>query len=188
MDALTQARKLPVDTAAIPGWGVDAAPESDRTYPHRDRSKDEGPPFNWQRPARQETDVESLQSIEHKRRPSVGGTSTPPSGLSGMIRRVAFRWSESNRLHWLLLMAADRIGVVEGVAQDLARFKVPNIPAEMGVKAEWRHNKKRLATKVAVLTAASAGLFLLLRGSGGKGAPFEARRKRVTPDEVHKAG
>ncbi|TFI59277.1 hypothetical protein E2493_05400 [Sphingomonas parva] len=185
MDALSTERKPLVDTSAIPGWGVDADPENDPTYPYRDRSKDDGLLFNWQRPPIQETDVEILQSIEHKTRPAVVGTSTPPSGLSGMIRRLAFRWSESNWLHWLLLMGADRINVVEGVAQDLSRGKVPNIPAEMGVRAEWQHNKKGLATKVAVLTAVSAGLFLLLRGSKPK--PFEAQRKRVTPPEVHEA-
>ena len=181
-------RNTPVDIAAIPGWGVDADPDNDPTYPYRDRSKDDGLLFNWQRPAQQQTDVEILQSIEHKSRPAVVGTSTPPSGLSGMIRRLAFRWSESNWLHWLLLMGADRINVVEGVAQDLGRGKVPNIPAEMGVKAEWQHNKKGLATKVAVMTGVSAGLFLLLRSSSGKPAPFEAQRKRVTPPEVHEAG
>ena len=187
MDALSTARKPLVDTSKIPGWAVDADPENDPTYPYRDRSKDDGVLFRGPRPAEQQTDVEILQSIEHKARPAVVGTSAPPSGLSGMIRRFAFRYSESNWWHWLLLMGADRINVVEGVAQDLGRGKVPNIPAEMGVKAEWRHNKRGLATKVAVMTAVSAGLFLLLRGSGKKPLPFEAQRKRVTPDEVHPA-
>ena len=104
-----------------------------------------------------------LRSIEHEKRPAVFGTSTPPSGLSGVIRRGAFRYSESHWFHWLMLMGADRINVVEGLVQDLARLKVPNIPAEMGVRSEWRHNKSGLATKVAVAAAVSASAYLLLR-------------------------
>jgi hypothetical protein len=158
-----------VDTSKIPGWGVDADPDNDPTYPYRDRSNDDHS-GKWQRPPLQDSEVEILSSIEHKRLPAVFGTSTPPSGLSGIIRRGAFTYSESHWLHWLMLMGADRVNVVEGVVQDLARLKVPNIPAEMGIKSEWRHNKKGLAAKLAV-TAAVAGagyaLFRWARRDGG---------------------
>jgi hypothetical protein len=154
----------PIDATKVVGWGVDADPENDPTYPYRDRSKDEGLTKNWERPAQQTSDVEILQSIEHIRTPAVFGTATPPSGLSGMIRRLAFRWSESNWIHWLMLMGADRINVVEGVVEDLGRGKVPNIPAEMGAKSEWQHNKKGFAIKTAVTVGVIGGLYLLLRG------------------------
>lgn len=159
----------PIDARSVVGWGVDANPRNDPTYPYRDRSKDEGLTKDWQRPPQQVSDVEILQSIEHVRRPAVFGTSTPPSGLSGAIRRLAFRWSESNWLHWLMLMGADRINVVEGVVEDLGRGKVPNIPAEMGAKAEWRHNKRGFAIKTAVTVGAIGGLYLLLRGRKDRG-------------------
>ncbi len=160
--------RIAPDHLSIPGWGVDADPGNDPTYPYRDRSRDEGLAMNWDRPPQQESQVEILQSIEHLRRPAVVGTSTPPSGISGIIRRQAFRYSESNWWHWLLLMGADRINVVEGVVQDLGRGKVPNIPAEMGVRSEWAHNKKGLATKVAVMGVVSIGLFALVRGVRGR--------------------
>ena len=164
--------KALVDTATIPGWGVDADPENDPTYPYRDRSQDTGLALNWERPPQQEPEVEILQSIEHNRMPAVVGTSTPPSGLSGIIRRFAFRYSESNWWHWLLLMGADRINVVEGVVQDLGRGKVPNIPAEMGARAEWKHNKKGFVTKTAVVVAVSVGVVALLRArSSRRSAP-----------------
>jgi hypothetical protein len=51
---------------------------------------DHGLTKDWQRPTQQQSDVEILQSIEHIRRPAVFGTSSPPSGLSGMLRRLAF--------------------------------------------------------------------------------------------------
>ena len=153
---------LQLDPTTIPGWGVDADSKNDPTYPYRDRSHDEGLSLNWTRPPQQQSHVEILQSIEHIRQPAVVGTSTPPSGLSGVIRRAAFRWSESNWIHWLLLMGADRINVVEGVAEDLARGKIPNIPAEMGAKSEWQHNKKGFVTKVAVTAIVTGGLIALL--------------------------
>ena len=166
MNAITR-----VDTATIPGWGVDYDAKNDPTYPYRDRSRDDGLRQDWERPPLQTSEVEILQSIEHKRRPAVFGTSTPPRGLSGMIRRLAFRWSESNWLHWLMLMGADRVDVVEGVVTDLARGKVPNIPAEMGVKAEWQHNKPGLAKKIAVMAVVGGATWWLLSGrkSGNAG-------------------
>ena len=93
-----------------------------------------------------------------------------------MIRRGALRWCESNWLHWLLLMGADRIDVVEGVLDDLAHGKVPNVPVEMGIKSEWQHNKTGLATKVAVIAAVSGVAWFLLsrRGTNDEGDDSQA--------------
>jgi hypothetical protein len=119
--------------------------------------------MNWDRPAQQEPDVEILRSIEHKRLPAVFGTTVPPSGVSGMLRRAAFKFSESNWAHWLMLMGADRVNVVEGVLQDLSKGKIPNVPAEMGVRSEYRHNKSGLVTKLAVIGGVAAVAVLLSR-------------------------
>jgi hypothetical protein len=164
-----------VDTAAIPGWGVDADTRNDPTFPIRHREDLETRGLTWERPTQQDPDVEILTSIEHNRLPAVVGTSTPPSGLSGMIRRYAFRRSESDWWHWLLLMGADRINVVEGVIEDLGHGKVPNIPAEMGARAEWAHNKKGLATKAAVVASVSLGLFMVFRERRTKDGPAQPK-------------
>jgi hypothetical protein len=164
MDAVTT-RPAAVDRSAIPGWGVDADPENDPTYPYREREKDDHS-GEWARPPVQSSDVEILQSIEHKQRPAVFGTSTPPSGLSGIIRRGAFKYSESHWAHWLMLMGADRVNMVEGIVQDLARARIPNIPAEMGMRSEWKHNRKGLVTKLAVTAAVGAAAFALFRWAG----------------------
>jgi hypothetical protein len=159
-----------VDTATIPGWAVDANPENDPTWPMRNQAQDDGLTRHWDRPPVQEAEVEILQSIEHVRQPAVIGTSTPPAGVSGMLRRAAFRWSESNWLHWLLLLGADRINVVEGVVDDLARGQVPNIPAEMGIRSELRFNKAGFTKKAAVsagVAAVAVGL-IAWRGRGRK--------------------
>ncbi len=172
-------RQGQIDPTTVVGWGVDANPENDPTYPYRDRSGDEGLTKDWQRPPQQESEVEILQSIEHIRTPAVFGTSTPPSGVSGMMRRAAFRWSESNWIHWLMLMGADRVNVVEGVVEDLGRGKIPNIPAEMGARAEWKHNKRGFFIKSAVLLGVSAGAVMLLRSrKSGKDDP-EAERPQL---------
>ncbi|HXH16601.1 MAG TPA: hypothetical protein VNJ10_10785 [Sphingomonas sp.] len=166
-----------VDTSAISGWGVDAAGSNDPTYPIRHREDLQTRGLTWSRPALQDADVEILRSIEHNRQPAVVGTSTPPRGISGMIRRYAFRRSESDWWHWLLLMGADRIDVVEGVIEDLGQGTVPNIPGEMGVRAEWQHNKKGLAVKVAVASGVAVALALALRGRrnhSGEPAPETA--------------
>jgi hypothetical protein len=157
-----------VDTQSIVGWGVDADPQNDPTYPYRDRSEDDHS-GEWRRPTQQEPDVELLKSVEHKWLPAVFGTASPPSGVSGSMRRLAFRWSESNWAHWLLLIAADRVNMVEGLVEDLGRGHVPNIPKEMGVPAEWRHNKTGLMKKLAVaavIGGSITGLVLTMRNSG----------------------
>ena len=167
---------LIIDPQSVPGWGVDADPRNDPTYPYRIRANDDGRgPLESARPPMQDQDVEVLQSIEHVRRPAVFGSSTPPSGVSGTMRRAAFRWSESNWLHWLLLIGADRVNVVEGVIEDVRRGKVPNIPAEMGVRASWQHDRAGLAKKAAMAAVIGGGMVLVMRRR-------KARRNAARPD------
>jgi hypothetical protein len=151
-----------IDTSKIIGWGVDADPDNDPTYPYRERSGDDHS-GQWRRPARQEPEVELLHSIEHKLTPAVFGTSSPPKWISGWMRRLAFRWSESHWAHWMILLGADRVNMAEGLVEDLARGKLPNIPKEMGVPAEWRHNKTGLVKKVGVAALIGGGLYTLAR-------------------------
>ncbi len=151
-----------IDPQSVVGWGVDADPENDPTYPMRDRSHESKGGMDWLVPVPQSTGVEILQSVEHVKRPSVVGTSTPPRGLSGAIRRAAFKYSESQWAHWLMLIFADRVNVVEGNLRDLGRGRFPNHFREMGLGAEWRHDKPRFLTRaligVVVVAAVAAGV------------------------------
>ena len=174
----SEMRNDPIDPSAVPGWGIDADPENDPTYPMRDRSNEDKGGLNWPRPAQQEETVEVLQSIERNSPSAVIGTSTPPRGVSGMLRRQAFRYSESDWAHWLMLMAADRVDVVEGVVEDLARGRIPNIPAEMGLRSELSHNRSGLVRKVAV-TGAVVGLGLV--------AAHLISRRNAAREDVHPA-
>src|SRR5919112_5174945 len=119
-----------VDPSQVKGWGVDADPENDPTYPYKTRNNGEHEGYSWERPPQQPISVEVLHSNERPNVSATFGTSTPPAGLSGAIRRFAFRYSESSYGHWLPLMLADRVNEVEGVVHDLTSGHVPNILAE----------------------------------------------------------
>ena len=49
-------------------------------------------------------------------------------------------------------MLADRVGMVEGVLSDLGHGHLPNVFGELGWKAEWKHNRKSLVTRILVAT------------------------------------
>jgi hypothetical protein len=156
----------PIDPSQVKGWGIDADPENDPTYPIKKRTDAEQRGYTWPRPPQQPASVEVLHSNERPNLSAVFGTSTPPRGLSGMLRRFAFRYNESNYGHWLPLMAADRIGVVEGFFYDLAHGHVPNVFVERGWRAEWRHNRPSLIARIVtriVLIAGAVFLIALLR-------------------------
>ena len=153
-----------IDPSQIKGWGVDADPGNDPTYPMKKRMPEvDHAGYSWPRPDQQPIDVEVLHSNERPNVTAVFGTSTPPSGLSGMLRRFAFRYSESSYGHWLPLMLADRIGVVEGLLGDLRSGRVPNIFAELGWRAEWRHNRRDLLLRNLLRAGLVAGAVAWLR-------------------------
>jgi hypothetical protein len=156
------------DPSQIKGWGVDADPRNDPTYPMKRRNNGEHAGYRWERPPQQPVSVEVLHSNERPNVSATFGTSTPPSGLSGSIRRFAFKYSESSYGHWLPLMLADRVGVVEGVLDDLAHGRVPNVVGELGAKAAWKHNRKGVLTGVLVgAVLACAAVAFLRRGREG---------------------
>jgi hypothetical protein len=151
------------DVSQIKGWGIDADPENEPTYPMKHYTGADHNRIHWERPPLQPHSVEVLQSIERPYMTATFGTSSPPSGLSGMIRRFAFRFSESTYAHWFPLVIADRVNVIEGIIDDLKMGIVPNLFAEKGWKAEWKYNKKGLVTKIAI-AAGTTILLSLLRG------------------------
>ena len=156
------------DHSHIKGWAVDADPKNDPTYPMKRRNDAEQLGYTWERPTQQVADVEILKSVERPNLTAVFGTSTPPMGLSGMLRRVAFKYSESSYGRWLPLVLADRIGVWEGIFEDLMKGHIPNIPAERGWNAEWKYNRKNFVIKVAVGAVVTVGLIALLSASRKK--------------------
>ncbi len=92
--------------------GVDA--EADRrpgvpreAEPHTARGARPG------RPEPQEKRAEHLVRRGLDGPTPVYGTAQPPRGLSGAMRRFAYRLPEHRARHWAVLMAADRVDVLE---------------------------------------------------------------------------
>jgi len=83
-----------------------------------------------------------------------------------MICRLAFKDSESSYGHWLPLMLADRVGVVEGICDDLKRGHLPNICGELGSNADWKHNRKSLLTRLVIGAVIASAAVVYLRGEG----------------------
>jgi hypothetical protein len=126
--------------ARIPGWGVDLNPKDRPSVPklqfHEDLSG-----AHWDFPERQPEKWPRERSIEHKFLTPVFGTACPPHGLSGQLRRYAYKkYSEGRAAHWLLLLAADRVDVMESRLQSLRNGHPDNPIAETGVMAEFSHH------------------------------------------------
>ena len=165
-------RKIADSYKDIPGWGIDANPENDPTYPIKNWNGADHQRLNYEKAPQQAQTVEVLHSIERPGLTSVFGTSTPPAGLSGMVRRYAFKYSESTYAHWVPLVFADRIDVVQGIISDLKNGIVPNIFAEKGWKAEWKYNRKGLIQKIAVAALATTAVILFLSRKNKKVTMF----------------
>jgi hypothetical protein len=124
--------------ARIPGWGADLDP-ADRPSVPRERSEPTG--AHWDFPERQPERWPRERSIEHKFLTPVFGTSTPPRGLSGVIRKYAYRrYSEARAAHWLLLLAADRVDAQESHLRSFLTLRPDNPVTETGVLAEATHH------------------------------------------------
>ncbi|MVN91228.1 hypothetical protein [Mucilaginibacter aquatilis] len=151
-----------IDVKSIPGYGMDADPENEPTYPMKNYTGDDHNRINYERAAQQPQNIEVLCSNERPVITAVFGTSTPPSGLSGMIRRYAFKHSEDRYRHWLPLIFADRINVYEGIIADLAKGYMPNTFAEGGIKMELKYNPKKYIAKGLLCAAVAVGVGALL--------------------------
>jgi hypothetical protein len=133
---------------AIPGWGADLD-RLDRPALPRERLGRHL--ADWEFPERQpEPGPPRERSIEHATLTPVFGTSCPPRGLSGVIRRLAYaRYSEARAAHWLLLLAADRVDSKESMLRSLLEGRPDNPLTETGVLSEFTHHglKSRLGGK-----------------------------------------
>ncbi|WP_006242779.1 hypothetical protein [Mycolicibacterium tusciae] len=132
----------------IPGWGVDLDP-ADRPAVPRMRFDPDATGAHWEIPEQQHENWPRERSIEHERLTPVFGTSTPPRGLSGVIRRYAYRrYSEGRAARWLLLIGADRVDAIESHLASFVTLRPDNPITETGVLTEITHNgwKARVGT------------------------------------------
>jgi hypothetical protein len=146
----------------IPGWGSDLDKKNWPAVP-----MERTPPRYIHVPAGQP--VQQAQTVEvfcSPERPGITpifGTAEPPKWLSGAIRRLAYKLPENDLRHWLMLIAADRVNMVEGIVEDLAQGHLPNVLGEMGIRSELRYNPAGLVRKAIITTAVVGGVMALMR-------------------------
>jgi hypothetical protein len=123
--------------ARIPGWGADLDPK-DRPSVPRERFDPSATGAHWDFPERQEEKWPRERSIEHKFLTPVFGTSAPPHGLSGVLRKFAYaKYSEGRAAHWLILLGADRVDAVESHLRSFVTTRPDNPITETGVLSEF---------------------------------------------------
>jgi len=129
--------------ARIPGWGADLDP-GDRPSVPRERFDPSQTGAHWEVPDQQPEKWPRERSVEHTQLPPVFGTTCPPKGLSGVIRKHAYaKYSEGQTAHWLLLIAGDRVDSVESTLSSLLTRHPDNPLTETGVLAELRRHGLR---------------------------------------------
>ncbi len=165
-------------SSKIKGWGIDEDPRNEPTYPMKNYTGDDHKRLNYQKPKQQTKTIEVLHSNERPSVTSVYGTSVPLSGLSGFIRRLAFRYSESSFGHWFPLIFADRINIWEGFLHDFKRGIIPNIFKERGLKAELKYNKKHFIATTATRVLVTTFVFAWLMTSGRRKKRRAARSQK----------
>lgn len=151
------------DFSHIQGWGADLDHKNRPAYP-MERTPPRLQNVHWDHPENQPVNMKVYHSVERPGLTPVFGTSSPPSGLSGKIRDVAYKMSENDIRHWLLLLMADRVNMVEGIGEDFKNGHIPNVFSEMGLKSELKYNPAGFARKVLVTSAVvGLGYYLLKR-------------------------
>jgi hypothetical protein len=126
--------------ARIPGWGADLDPK-DRPSVPRERFDPALNGAHWEFPERQEEKQPRERSIEHAFLTPVFGTTNPPKGLSGAIRRFSYaRFSEGRAAHWLLLIGADRVDAVGSHLRSFVTARPDNPITQTGILSEARYH------------------------------------------------
>src|SRR4051812_24631556 len=126
--------------ARIPGWGVDLDPRDRPSVPREQFDPNLGG-AHGRPPERQPEKWPRERSIEHACLTPVFGTACPPKGLSGRLRKLAYRrYSEGRAAHWLILLAGDRVDAWESHLRSLATLRPDNPLTETGIRSEWSHH------------------------------------------------
>lgn len=125
--------------ARIPGWGVDLDPKDRPSFP-REVFDPGSTGAHWEYPEEQQGREGRERSIEHGQLTPIFGTSAPLHGVSGSIRRYAYRYGEGRAAHWLILIFADRVDAWGGHLKSFASLRPDNPITETGVLSEGRRH------------------------------------------------
>jgi hypothetical protein len=156
-------KNLPRDFRKINGWGVDLDPKNRPAVPRElpsDVKTVRGDVEHWQVPH-----VKIFMSNEQPGLTPVFGEAQPPRGLSGLLREYAYQFGEGTNRHWMTLMMANRVDVMESAIIDALKGKPDNYVKEKGWAASIRNRGEErsgdiLMVGAAALTALAVGLVL----------------------------
>lgn len=98
----------------LPYWGLDRRLE-DRPGVPREATPHPLPGAHWKEPERQPVEGPVLMRPGLTRPTPVFNTALPPKGVSGALRRAAYKIPDHRVRHWLILMLADRVDVVQNL-------------------------------------------------------------------------
>ncbi|MEW5847232.1 MAG: hypothetical protein AB2A00_00410 [Myxococcota bacterium] len=104
----------------IPFRAMDLPPEGRPGVP-RESQPQRAPGIHGEPPPRQTPRPNVTRRADLGTLTPVFGTAVTPRGLSGMLRRGAYRIPDHRPSHWMTLMFADRVDVAEGMIRDLPR-------------------------------------------------------------------
>ena len=123
----------PRGTHLAPNAAPDAPMENRPGVPMETRPKPAGN-AHWITPEKQRDGDAAmiLKRPELDALTPVYSTAVPPRGLSGAIRRAAYRIPDHKPSHWMLLLLSDRVDALEHDPARLAVLAVP-IAAVLGV-------------------------------------------------------
>lgn len=148
----------------ISGWGVDADKRVRPNYPMW-KIPEGGTGAHWKVPS-QQPNFKDFYSMERPAPTHVFGSSVPPRGVSGLVRKLAFaKFSEGHFEHWMLLILADRIGIVEGYIDDIAHGVRPRPLLERGWNVDKKFKTRRYKKVMTLSVLGAFGALLFLGGS-----------------------
>jgi hypothetical protein len=121
---VTPANAFPSAATATPRQGRPPVEAVDLDRANRPGVPKERPPQPWPNSRLEIEGMSAEPAVPSHGRPGktmppVYGTSVPPRGLSGAIRRAAYERPDHDVNHWTLLLLADRVDAWSGRARKL---------------------------------------------------------------------
>jgi hypothetical protein len=153
------AEHVPANFREVLGWGVDLDPANRPMFPKELPSTvttARGDVKDWQEPK-----VKIHQSNEHPNLTPVFGTACPPHGLSGLLRDYAYQYGEATNRHWMTLILADRVDMVEKMVGDALRGHPDRYIKEKGWSAFYKYGDTRTRGKYLAFGALALGAIAL---------------------------
>jgi hypothetical protein len=152
-----ESKHVPKNFREVLGWGVDLheRPMFPKELPSTVMTV-RGDVEDWQEPK-----VKIHMSNEQPNLTPVFGTSCPPSGLSGLLRDYAYQYGEATNRHWMTLILADRVNMVEKMIGDALRGHPDRYIKEKGWTAFYKYGDKSDRRKYVAFGALALGAIAL---------------------------